>query len=567
MLTFITQALHLLLFLGLPIASNSVAGGSTAIASDPFFGSSETRHDVVYEVWNNGVKCDGFTDDTEAFNTLIAKVGSAGGGNIILPAATCIVTHVNLANNVHILGKGRGSTTIRVKNNAGDYEAIFGTNKSTFINVGFADLTIDQNTTANPLTPKGLSAKSRFVIATGAGSSQLTVERVELKDLANVNTIYSGSEFTNITDSAFSLNCGGSVYHDHSTVYVAAEHSQTRHNIFRGCVNAAGSVTAIETHGGSQTIVANTIDDYWIGMNITGVAATESSNVSVTDNSIKGAYYGIQLWSNRYHSHTTGCGLHGVTIESNVVRLTQAAWTRNPVTGGQNAGNPSGVWVNAESNLPLAVITIQRNTIEYDLETGGSAPYDPSGVGIGYWDSTNGNSITSLKVLGNTIKNATLNAIRVSANGSDFDISGNIIINPGSSANSGLSAGYRNGILIASTTALKGVRVNNNTITDNQSTSRMVRGIYFAAARGSELSAVGNKFAITGASITSLRSFVDCDNDVQLPFVQGFVESPRITLPLLPSCHVAPGSTFTTQDHVYHVNPDSRTWTPGANHS
>ncbi len=303
-------------------------------------------------------------------------------------------------------------------------------------------------------------------------------------------------------------------------------------------------------------------------MNITGVASTDSNNVSVIGNTIKGAYYGIQLWSNTYRSHTSGYGLHGVTIESNAIRLTQTAWKTNPVTGGANVGNPSGVWVNAASNLPLAIITIQSNTIEYDLETASSAPYSPSGMGIGYWDSTNSNSIASLKVPGNTVKNANVNAVRVSASGNDLDISSNIAINPGSSANPGLSAGYRTGIFIASTTALAGVRVNNNTITDTQPTSRMARGIYLAGALSSHLSVVGNHFAITGSTITSLLGFVDSDSDTQLPFVQSFVDSPRITPSLLPARKVTPGSTFTdaTRGDVYHVSQDNRTWAPVASH-
>jgi hypothetical protein len=520
-----------------------------------------------YDARENGLKCDGVTDDTAPFNSLIAKVSSAGGGKIVFPRATCIVTSLNLANNVSIHGQGPEITTIKLKSHTGEYEAIFGTNKIAFRNVSFADLTIDQNTSGNPMTAGILLGKPRFVIATGAGSSKLSIERVNFKDLGNINTIYSASEFTRVKDSEFALNCDGSVSHDHSTVYVAGKHSQTRNNTFKGCVNAAGSVTAIETHGGDQTAVGNRIDGFWIGMNITGVASTDSTDVSVTDNTIKGAYYGIQMWSNRYRSHNSGYGLHGVTIKSNEIRLTQTAWTKNPVTGGANVGNPSGIWINATANLPLADITIQSNSIEYDLEAASSEPYNPSGMGIGYWDSTNVNSITGLKLLSNTIKNANANAVRVSANGSDLDICGNIVINPGSSANSGLSAGYRNGIFIASTTALARVRVNDNTITDTQPTSRIARGIYLAVAPGSQLSAVRNHFAITGSNINSLLGFIDSSSDMQSPLVQALVESPHITPSLLPARKVTSGSTFTdvTRGYVYQLSPDNRTWSPVAN--
>ena len=301
-------------------------------------------------------------------------------------------------------------------------------------------------------------------------------------------------------------------------------------------------------------------------MNITGVASIDTTDVSVSDNTIKSAYYGIQLWSNRYRSHTTGYGLHGVTIKSNAIRLTQTAWTRNPVTGGENVGNPSGVWVNAAANLPLAAIAIQNNSIEYDLETANSAPWNSSGMGVGYWDSTNSNSITSLKVLGNTIKNATVNAVRVSANGNDLDISGNTIINPGSSANKSLSAGYRNGIFIASTSAIAGVHINNNVITDNQPTSRITRGIYFALATGSQVLLLG----ITSPSLDQYRFLAGIRRfqcDLQSALVQSLVDSPQITPALLPTHKVSAGSTFTdmTIGHVYQVGQDNRTWATVAN--
>jgi Pectate lyase superfamily protein len=522
------------------------------------FGAKDVSNQT-FDARQNGLICNGVTDDTMALNTLISKVSSAGGGTIVFPQGTCLLTTIILADNVAFFGQGRGASILKVKDGTADYDAMFGTNRSRFTNVSFLNLTIDQNTRGNPVTT-GLESTPRFVIATGGGSSGLVVDNVEFRELANGNTIYSGSASTIIRNSRFVLNCSGSTYYDHSTVYVAGEQSRTEHNIFEGCINVGGSVTAIETHAGGQQVIANTIEGYWIGMNITGVALTTSRDVSITDNTIKDGYYGIQLWSNQYRSHASGYGLDGVVIRHNDIRLTQTAWTKNPVTGAANIGNPSAIWVNAMANLPLANILIQANTIEYDLETNRFTPQNTSGMGIGYWDSTDTNSIRGLEILDNVIRNTNANGIRISANAQDVDISGNTIVNPGSSANSALSVYYRNGIFISSKTPISNVRVNNNIISDNESTSRIARAIYFNAAPGTELSAIGNRFSMSGTDISSLQQFVDSSSNMPSALVQAVVTAPRITVSLLPTHKFALGSSFTDAGwkFIYQASQDSQ---------
>ena len=73
--------------------------------------SSATPTLPSYDVRDNGLKCDGATDDTVAFNSLIAKVSSAGGGSVVFPNAICLVTSINLADNISIRGHGAGITT------------------------------------------------------------------------------------------------------------------------------------------------------------------------------------------------------------------------------------------------------------------------------------------------------------------------------------------------------------------------------------------------------------------------------------------------------------------------
>ncbi len=550
----------LLLLVGV-LAFHPTQGEASVVSRST--GSSRDTHELDTIPQQNKLLCDGLSDDTDALNSLVARISSVGHGNIVLPQGTCIIRSVALANNIAFIGQGRGNTILKLRDKRGDYEAIFGTNRSRFTRVSFSHLTIDQNTRANPITSCGLVSGPRFVIATGSGSSSLRVDDVQFKGLANVNTIYAGSAFTLLQNDDFELDCSGSTYYDHSTVYVAGDHSQTQHNVFKGCMDRGGSVTAIEIHGSDQQVTDNTIDDYWIGMNITGVALAVSKQLLVADNIIRACYYGIQLWSNKYQSHMAGFGLQDVIVERNSIRITQTAWTKNAVTGGANLGNPSGIWVNPTANLPLANLVIQSNTVEYDLESDPSVPFNGNGVGIGYWDSTDLNTITSLHVLENTIKNASSNAISVSANGGGIEISRNIIINPGSSASSGLSGAYRNGVRVGSSAPMTGVRINDNFISDNLATSRIARAIYFDTPAGSELSAIGNRFSVSGTNIKSLQQFVECSNDTQMPLVKALVLSPPIMVVFLPSHKVAPGSTFIYSDHafVYQADRDRKTLT------
>jgi hypothetical protein len=112
--------------------------------------------------------------------------------------------------------------------------------------------------------------------------------------------ILSTTPNTSISNSRFLSVGGGTVYHDSSTLYLAADHAAVWGNLFRSSgMNSAGAMTAIETHGSSHTITGNVIEGFETGINITGVAAVETNEVTVIGNVIRDAYYGIDLWSNR----------------------------------------------------------------------------------------------------------------------------------------------------------------------------------------------------------------------------------------------------------------------------
>jgi len=523
----------------------------------------------VYDVTSYGAKCDGSTDDTAAIQAAITA--ASGAGTIILPAATCVVSPpttgyiLNLGGgNITVRGVGMGVSVLKVRASAGDYKAVFGPYQGTFSNVTLADFTINQNTTNNPVT-SSIMTYPRMVINSASGGNNLTVSNLEVLDIGSVNAISAGTARSVITHSRFVLNTTGNIYHDHSTLYISAEHSTVDHNLFVGGINAAGSVCAIETHAGTMTITGNVVDGFWLGGNITGVSSIGDSNaISVSGNTVINAYSGFQLWSNTLRTHTSGFGLRGVTLESNIIRLTQNSWTVNPVSGKAQTGNPSGIFITPGANLPVSNILIANNAIEYDLSTSGSDPFNTSGMGIGYWDALGTNRASDFRILGNTIINSPIYGIRMSVAGSDFEISGNHIINPGSSANRGLAAANRVGIFIASSSSapLADVRVNNNVIVDNLPTSRIVRGIYLATPAGSDISARGNQFDVSGATTTSYLFPLDVNTNTQTPFVEFVNIAPAITSNMWPSGKVALNSIIydVPSGKALHVKQDGLNW-------
>lgn len=449
---------------------------------------------------------DGVTDDTSAVTSAITAA-VASGSEVFFPPGTYMVGPGTLSyilpirSGLRIRGAGIGKSVIKVKPNAGNYDVMFGPQYSVVSDVHFSDMTIDQNSGSNPIQSLAdLSAHPRMIIATGGGNN-FTINDVEVRDINAFNTLYISTRTTSITNCRFTGIGGGSVYHDYSALYLTASAIVTG-NLFQSSgLNAAGAVTAIETHSGDQTISGNTIDGMLVGMNVSGIGRTESNNILVSDNTIAHAYYGIQIWSRKYGSHQSGYGISGLTIGNNIIRITQNEWNTNAIDGKPVLGNPSGIFVDPNANLPIKAMTISNNSVEYDLENNPSAPIISAGFGIGYWDATGGNSAEEVKITNNTIINAPGPGVRISVAGSNVEISSNKIINPGSTLNPRLPNSYRAGIVITSPPV--GVRLLNNSITDNLQTTRMKYGIYVLAPKAAQPELTANTVSASGVDTSA----------------------------------------------------------------
>jgi hypothetical protein len=104
------KAVLSLITIGASYGQISIGGGGTIAPSNQ-----------VYFATQNGLKCDGVTDDTSAINALLTTV-SATGGTILMPAATCLISGlITLPNNsaspprqksIRMTGMGSSANTV-----------------------------------------------------------------------------------------------------------------------------------------------------------------------------------------------------------------------------------------------------------------------------------------------------------------------------------------------------------------------------------------------------------------------------------------------------------------------
>lgn len=506
-----------------------------------------------------GAKCDNITNDTDAFNRMANAALANGGGRLFLPAANCVVFPLSttqfLVNGSNLQWVGSGfRTVIKVGNNAGSYQCMFGTAGQTVAANTFEDFQINMNSPNNPLISTGdLATNPRYMLSQNSASSHLLIQNMIVFGINDVNAVQAAGFRTTITNSVFKQIGGGTIYHDHSTLYINGDSAVISNNQFSSnSLGAAGAVTAIETHGSAHTITGNVISGMQFGMNITGVALTTSTGITVSGNVVTNCYGGIDLWSFTLGAHTTGAGLDDITVSGNTVYSSWLSYTTDAQTGLAVIGNMFGIILNGGSGLlvPLVArtVNITGNTVEFDLSTSTSDIIDNSSQGIGFLESQNSafDVYDGLTIQNNTIRNAPLAGVRVSAMGTSLHIANNTIINPGSILNVTPSASLHTGVLVTSVGGVqKDTRVYLNRISDDQSTSRVAYCINFVTTNTLDLIALTNTCTILGTTITSVVKPFEANNNTQIPLITGTVYAPSMaTAAVVPASKMNQGSTI-----------------------
>ncbi|KWW17965.1 hypothetical protein AS888_20865 [Peribacillus simplex] len=404
-------------------------------------------------------------DNIDFIQATINEVSARGGGTVYIPPEEFIIAptttrRIILKDNVTITGTG----TVKVKDNAGDYETIFGaaTNGTQVKNVHFRGFKIDQNPKAN-ITSKitiGTANTSQFAISF-QNFKNITVKDVKFDKCSGVNTVLlsgRGCRDASVKDCEFyfakPLNHAN---YDNSAIYFNCEHHQASGNKFYAdLAESAGG--AIETHNGLSTITNNTSEGYSTVCNIVSSSVGETvtrdnSDMVVSDNVATKCRYGIRLWS------ITGKKLSNVIISNNVMSINNAD-RGLALTGGISMVRDTGLDGDFEN------ITISDNTIHFQKDTVLRSDMSESSmfaIGLAVRGKLN-----NVSVKGNTINNAPVRAIKLgftdaSSVSSVVEIKDNIIVNAGIYALAGQY--YRSAIQLEGN--LNHVSVEGNNIHDN----------------------------------------------------------------------------------------------------
>jgi hypothetical protein len=467
-----------------------------------------------------GAKGDGATDDTTAIRAALAAA-IAAKGVLYFPPGTYLVAPtttagLTLGNNLEVRGAGEGLTTIKVSASAGNWAKLLdGTAGAD--NLVVSDLTIDCNNVNNSSAAISVGSPTTHQVALYvAGGNNVRASHVTFLT-GGLNTCVLGGGMTGaeVSDCKFVFTVrSGNAQYDNSAIYTVARDAVIARNQFVGDSSTTagkGAVTAIETHGGTTTIVGNTCRAFMNMMNVcTGVAS--AGRVTVTGNTGDDINQGIQIWP------IDAPGFDGLVVVGNTFGITNVTHNRNLSSGIKLVDD-------AAATQPVRSLVVANNTIRFQDEGAGRAtdyagaavsPVESCGIGI----RARGN-VTGLRIEGNIIELAPGRGIVVGqSNGAptyaNVAIESNVLLNPGQ--NLGLSIFQRHGISIFNT--LTDVTVRHNFIKDDFATTRCW-GDIFTAPSGGTFTRVTCCRNLTAPATTPLTSSYDASvlrwDDTQVP--------------------------------------------------
>jgi hypothetical protein len=405
-------------------------------------------------------------DNIQKITNAIAYVADTYGKGIVwIPEGEFLISptktkRIVLRSNVTIKGVG----TLKVKDDAGDYETIFGaqTNGTYVENVKFEGFTVDQNPKKNTTCKItiGIANTSQFVISL-QNFKNAKVRNMTFNYCSGVNTVLlsgRGCRIAIVKDCEFRFAKPiNHASYDNSAIYFNCEHHQASGNMFYAdLAESAGG--AIETHNGLSTITNNTSDGYSTVCNVVSASSGEPktrdySDIVVANNVATKCRYGIRLWS------ITNMELTNVIIANNVLSVNNAD---------RGLALVGGINMVRDSNLEGGYknIKIVNNTITFQRDTTQRADIvDSSMFAIGLAVKA---KLSNIIVKGNTIENAPVRAIKLgfadaASSVTNAIISDNTIINAG--IYTFVNQYYRAAIQIEG--ILNHVTVERNDISDN----------------------------------------------------------------------------------------------------
>jgi hypothetical protein len=340
-----------------------------------------------------GAKLDGMTDDLAAIQRNIDAAAAKGGGEVVIPAGTCLVKptltrFLTLKSGVRIVGDGR----LLVR--CGPFTHLFYALHASNVRVeGLA------------FVDEGERTDDTRIFAGLYGGNGHRFEGLTLLTRGTQALVSNGPALcdSSVTDCAITFAGGGDF--DNSALYLHGSGVVAQGNRFFG-----RGRTAIELHG-SGSVTGNTSDGYRVGMNL--CSGDVSGPIAAGGNVLRGCNSGIQLWP--------------ITPMANV------AITGNAIAvGGWTQANSQGIIAvpTDEATATMEALTIQGNTIMFAPTDRPMEGHLTGGILI-----KNKGGGCGVNLVGNTIHHSPGYGILIGEQGAAFDtvaITGNLIRNPGS---------------------------------------------------------------------------------------------------------------------------------------
>ena len=344
---------------------------------------------------DHGAEGDGATDNTSAIVAAFTAVCTSGGGTIYIPPGTYIINpaaaSIPICSDLVVQGPG----TLKVKPNAGNYQAVFAPSppEAAVNNVTFTGISVDQNTLSNTAATIDVGdVRTHQRIWQVFAGTNLHFENMRLYvsgvNPIDVNGPAVSGVYVNRNHIVFQKREGQPEF-DNSSIYINGDNFHVTDNTFVSTA-ADAARTAIEIHTGSGSVSGNTIDQFSIGMNLVDLKAS-----SVTGNHVRNAGYGITLWSITV--------MESVVISGNTVAIAQ-------VTRGIASSWGIATSSDADFNGDFSDLQITGNIVRFEEESSSRTINGSANYGIGLQAPGN---ISSAFILGNEITRAPVRGIAV----------------------------------------------------------------------------------------------------------------------------------------------------------
>lgn len=484
---------------GSPVASGTTGpthghnGGYrvTGVTVGEYYVSFEWNGSITYDyhalninplvnVKDFGALGDGSTDDTTAIQAAInSATGVVSGSVVYFPAGTYIIAPPTASgeifqgrSNIEIRGDGAASV-LKVMDDAGDYESVFGQEDApatTVSNFRLTNLRIDQNASGN--TTSNIQAGGivgiRQCVVKFVDFDGIYVDRVIFDKCIGVNTIHlngNGAKNTVVSNCVFNFDgnaLGATAGYDNSAIYFDCENHSAFGNVFNAEFTGVATQArgCIESHNGNSSIFGNVSDGYQTMCNVVSRFTGRSQNrrdssITVVGNTCTNCNAGIQLWP------ITGERLSNVVVANNNICLQQADFDQIATAGIQivNASSCSGSTENC---------IIAGNVISFQDEPASGRPDIVQTMCFGIGLTPRG-AIENMQVVNNVIRNAPVKGLRLGSTSfpagiKNVRIAGNIFIDAGQMSGSPVNQDERTAIQLES--ALTDVHCVDNIIKD-----------------------------------------------------------------------------------------------------